>query len=111
MNKKLVLLLVRLSPAQTFSKEKVLEIINLIKEPVMEKTLEQKPYMMSLYDYLGRAAGKQLGAEVAATAAALKETIEERHIENPAYKGLVHLYRREFLDEYFGNKVYEGEQK
>jgi hypothetical protein len=107
MDKKLVSLLVKSSPSSIFTKQNVLEIINLIKEPVME----QKPYMMSLYDYLGRAAGKQLGAEVAATAAALKETIEERHIENPAYKGNVHLYRREFLDEYFGKKVYEGEQK
>jgi hypothetical protein len=107
MDKKLVSLLIKSSPSSIFTKQNVIEIINLIKDPVME----QKPYMMSLYDYLGRAAGKQLGAEVAATAAALKETIEERHIENPAYKGNVHLYRREFLDEYFGKKVYEGEQK
>jgi hypothetical protein len=72
---------------------------------------EQKPYMMSLYEYLGRAAGKQLGLEVNTVAVKLKETIHERHIENPAYKGTVHLYRREFLDEYFKKKVYEGEQK
>ena len=75
----------------------------------MEK--EQKPYMMSLYDYLGHAAGQELGAEVAKTAVALKETIKTREISNTRYKGVVHLYRREFLDEYFGNKVYEGEQK
>ena len=107
MDKKLVSLLVKSSPSSIFTKKNILEIINLIKEPVME----QKPYMMSLYDYLGRAAGKQLGLEVAATAVALKETIEERYVENPAYKGNVHLYRREFLDEYFKKKVYEGEQK
>jgi hypothetical protein len=107
MDKKLVSLLVKSSPSSIFTKENVLGIINLIKEPVME----QKPYMMSLYDYLGRAAGKQLGAEVNNVAVKLKETIHERHIENPAYKGTVHLYRREFLDEYFKKKVYEGEQK
>jgi len=107
MDKKLVSLLVKSSPSSIFTKENVLGIINLIKEPVMG----QKPYMMSLYDYLGRAAGKQLGAEVNNVAVKLKETIHERHIENPAYKGTVHLYRREFLDEYFGKKVYEGEQK
>lgn len=111
MDKKLVSLLVKSSPSSIFTKQNVLEIINLIKEPVMEKTVEQKPYMMSLYDYLGRAAGKQLGGEVFSTAMVLKETIEERYVENPAYKGNVHLYRREFLDEYFGNKIYEGEQK
>jgi hypothetical protein len=107
MDKKLVSLLIKSSPSSIFTKQNVLEIINLITEPVME----QKPYMMSLYDYLGRAAGKQLGAEVCATATALKEVIEDRYVENPAYKGNVHLYRREFLDEYFGKKVYEGEQK
>ena len=107
MDKKLVSLLIKSSPSSIFTKQNVLEIINLITEPVME----QKPYMMSLYDYLGRAAGKQLGAEVNNVAIKLKETIHERHIENPAYKGTVHLYRREFLDEYFGKKVYDGEQK
>ena len=111
MDKKLVSLLIKSSPSSIFTKQNVLEIINLITEPVMEKTVEQKPYMMSLYDYLGRAAGKQLGLEVAATAAALREVIEERYVENPAYRGNVHLYRREFLDEYFKKKVYEGEQK
>jgi hypothetical protein len=65
------------------------------------------PYMMSLYDYLGRAAGMELGMEVCKVAVELKETIQEREISNPKYTGKVHLYRREFLDEYFGNKVYE----
>jgi hypothetical protein len=107
MEKELVLLLVKSSPSSIFTKKNVLEIINLIKEPVME----QKPYMMSLYDYLGRAAGKQLGLEVNTVAVKLKETIQERYVENPAYKGTVHLYRREFLDDYFGRKIYDGEQK
>jgi hypothetical protein len=75
----------------------------------MEK--EQKPYMMSLYDYLGYAAGSELGKKVAETAVALKETIKTRTITNTRYKGEIMLYRREFLDEYFGNKVYENEQK
>ena len=108
MDKKLVSLLVKSSPSTTFPKKNVLEIINLITEPVMEQkpAKEQKPYMMSLYDYLGKAAGKELGAEVCATATSLQETIQERYIENPSYKGNVHLYRREFLDEYFGKKIY-----
>jgi len=67
----------------------------------------QKPYMMSLYDYLGRAAGTELGKQVADTAMRLKETIQEREVTNPKYTGKILLYRREFLDEYFGNKVYE----
>ena len=107
MEKELVLLLVKSSPSSIFTKKNVLEIINLITEPVME----QKPYMMSLYDYLGRAAGKQLGLEVNTVAVKLRETIQERYVENPVYKGTVHLYRREFLDDYFGRKIYDGEQK
>ena len=46
----------------------------------MEKEL--KPYMMSLYEYLGYAAGSELGKEVAATAVALKETIQEQYVSN-----------------------------
>ena len=107
MEKELVLLLIKSSPSSLFTKKNVLEIINLIKEPVME----QNPYMMSLYDYLGRAAGKQLGLEVHTVAVKLRETIHERYVENPVYKGTVHLYRREFLDDYFGRKIYDGEQK
>jgi len=74
----------------------------------MEKEqMNQLPYMMSLYDYLGYAAGPELGKEVAETATKLQETIKTREISNTRYKGIVHLYRREFLDEYFGNKIYE----
>jgi hypothetical protein len=68
------------------------------------------PYMMSLYDYLGRAAGTELGKQVCDTAIKLKETIKEREISNSKYTGKVHLYRREFLDDYFGNRVYEDEK-
>ena len=72
---------------------------------------ELKPYMISLFEYLGYAAGSELGKEVAATAASLHETIKEQYVSNSKYTGNVKLYRREFLDEYFGTKVYEGEQK
>jgi hypothetical protein len=60
--------------------------------------------MISLYDYLGRAAGLELGGLVCKTAVALKEPIGKREITNTRYKGKVHLYRREFLDEYFSLK-------
>jgi hypothetical protein len=72
---------------------------------------EQKLYMMSLYEYLGRAAGSELGKQVADTAVKLRETIKEQDVSNPKYTGKVKLYRREFLDEYFGKKIYDGEQK
>jgi hypothetical protein len=74
----------------------------------MEK---QQPYMMSLYEYLGKAAGQELGKLVADTATKLKETIKQQDVSNPKYTGKVMLYRREFLDEYFGNKVYVDDGK
>jgi hypothetical protein len=60
--------------------------------------------LISLYDYLGYAAGTQLGKEVAIAATKAKETIGRRTISNTRYKGVVMLYRREFLTEYFSRK-------
>ena len=57
--------------------------------------------MLSLYDYLGKAAGMELGGAVCKAAIKSEEPIGEREIENPKYVGRVHLYRKEFLDEYF----------
>ncbi len=60
--------------------------------------------LISLYDYLGYAAGTQLGKEVASAATRAKETIGRRTVNNVRYKGVVMLYRREFLKEYFTAK-------
>lgn len=57
--------------------------------------------MMSLYDYLGRAAGKELGTKVAAYAATRKAKVETRDVSNPRYTGKVLLYEKSFLDEFF----------
>jgi len=93
-----------------FEKEVEEYLTYLEDKNYMENENQEKlPYMMSLYDYLGKPAGKQLGGEVNKVAKALQETIQERPISNPKFTGNVHLYRREFLDEYFGNKIYEGD--
>jgi len=67
----------------------------------MNITMEQDTIYMSLYDYLGRAAGQQLGAEVNKSAVEKKIEFQQRFISNPAYHGNVHLYPVEFLNEYF----------
>ena len=67
--------------------------------------------MLSLYDYLGKAAGMELGAAVCKVAVESKEKIEEREVENPKYKGKVHLYRKEFLDLYFQNNKQSEEKE
>ena len=62
--------------------------------------------MKSLYDYLGRAAGKQLGLEVATYARQQKTQIETRQITNPVYSGTVNLYNEDFLLSFFNNPNY-----
>lgn len=57
--------------------------------------------MLSLYDYLGYAAGEKLGKEVAEAAIKAKVKIDAREISNPKYSGKVMLYPENFLKEYF----------
>ena len=57
--------------------------------------------MMSLYDYLGRAAGSGLGEQVARKATLMKVKMDTRYVKNPVYEGNVMLYPKSFLDEYF----------
>jgi hypothetical protein len=63
--------------------------------------------MMSLYDYLGRPAGSELGQRVAAAAARNKVKFETRHVSNTKYTGDIMLYPKTFLDQFFGG-VNEG---
>jgi hypothetical protein len=63
--------------------------------------MENKIEYLSLYDYLGKPAGKELGGEVARAAHEVKIPIQERQVSNPKYTGPVHLYPKDFLDFYF----------
>jgi hypothetical protein len=56
---------------------------------------------ITLYNYLNKAAGRDLGKMVCEEAVNLKEPIREIPIENSKYKGNVHAYRLKFLDNYF----------
>jgi len=60
--------------------------------------------MMSLYDYLGYAAGSSLGDKVYKAASQLKVPVSTREVSNKAYRGRVMLYPKSFLKEYFENK-------
>ena len=60
--------------------------------------------MMSLYDYLGYAAGGELGKQVAYAAAKAKVQHGIRHVSNSKYTGEVMLYPKYFLVEYFNTK-------
>jgi hypothetical protein len=56
---------------------------------------------LSLYDYLGRAAGEKLGKEVAAAASKGFIKLQTREVSNPKFTGTILLYPRDFLEFYF----------
>ena len=64
--------------------------------------------MMSLYDYLGRAAGPELGQQVATAAAQAGVKGETRQVSNAKYVGPIMLYPKAFLDLYFRGGLNEG---
>ena len=63
---------------------------------------------VSLYDYLGHAAGSDVGQQVAFAAAKAGVITETRQVSNPLYKGPVMLYPRSFLELYFKGGLNEG---
>ena len=56
---------------------------------------------LSLYDYLGKAAGEKLGKEVKQEADKQEILTQTREISNPKYTGIIYLYPKEFLEFYF----------
>ena len=57
--------------------------------------------LLSLYDYLGHAAGIELGDEVNKVAQLRDIPARTRQVNNPKYEGKVMLYPKWFLDEFF----------
>jgi hypothetical protein len=60
--------------------------------------------MMSLYDYLGYAAGGELGKQVYDAAYRAKVVVQTRYVSNKKYTGEIMLYPEAFLEEYFKMK-------
>jgi hypothetical protein len=65
--------------------------------------------MVSLYDYLKKPAGPELGKQVALAAMNEKIRMESKQVANPKYKGNILMYPKTWLDEYFNktNDEYE----
>lgn len=106
MEKKLVLNEVVTSPSSSFSKKDVIKLINSIDESpikIYQMEVKQEP-TVSLFDYLGYAAGAQLGKEVATAAMKCKEKIAQKQISTRTYTGNVLMYRPQFLKEFFNSK-------
>lgn len=60
--------------------------------------------MVSLYEFLGHAAGPELGKEVAAVAARAKVSVTSHEVSNRKYTGRILKYPESFLKVYFGTK-------
>ena len=73
-----------------------------------ELTKTDNMNIMSLYDYLGHAAGPELGKQVASAAARAGVKGSMREVSNPVYKGPVMLYPKSFLDNFFGGGLNES---
>jgi hypothetical protein len=63
--------------------------------------MNQDEQFMSLYDYLGYAAGVKLGGEVYQAARIANQPTRIREVSNSKYKGEITLYTKSFLDSYF----------
>jgi hypothetical protein len=63
--------------------------------------MNYKMEYLSLYDYLGKPAGQELGLEVATAARQAGVEQKTREVSNPKYTGIVHLYPKDFLESYF----------
>ena len=71
-------------------------------------TPELKKFL-SLYDYLGRAAGPKLGSEVAQYAARLNEPQGPKNqVDNPKYKGPINTFHPDFLDFFFTRAAHKA---
>ena len=58
---------------------------------------------ISLFDYLGKPAGKEVGARVNERAREFGVLTKDREVECENYKGKVNLYPEAFLEYYFTN--------
>ena len=82
------------------------ENCNYDKRKLINKT--ENMDMISLYDYLGRAAGPDLGKQVAYAAAKAGIKSEIREVNHVGYKGPIMLYPRTFLENFFGGGMNES---
>ena len=74
-----------------------------------QQTISSNEEFISLFDYLGKAAGSELGKQVYNFAKYAKAQIRTRQISNPKFTGEIMLYKREVLNTFFQlKKIYEN---
>ena len=60
---------------------------------------------LSLYDYLKKPAGRELGVRVSQAAQEANIPIQNKSVSNSTYSGPIQMYPESWLDTYFGNGV------
>ena len=93
------------SPRESINPE-INSVPNIKTENNMLGNLDSQ--MISLYDYLGHAAGSDLGKQVAIAASKAGIKSEIREVSHIGYKGPIMLYPRQFLDNFFGGGLNES---
>jgi len=69
----------------------------------MEVKIYNEVKYMSLFDYLGKPAGQEVGYRVSERAREFGITSLKRFVRNKKYVGKVNLYPEAFLEYYFNN--------
>jgi hypothetical protein len=67
---------------------------------------EQTNEYVSLFDFLGKPAGTELGGQVFKEAKTQKIRVQSRQVTNPKYTGQVMCYPKQFLETYFNKNSY-----
>tara|TARA_R110000824_G_scaffold15193_5_gene64035 strand:+ start:241 stop:462 length:222 start_codon:yes stop_codon:yes gene_type:complete len=65
--------------------------------------METQEKMMSLFEYLKKPAGMELGRKVYTAAREAKIPVVTKEVKTKNYEGQVMMYPAEFLQEYFSN--------
>ena len=66
-----------------------------------QSTSNKQEPTVSLFDFLGKAAGAKLGKQVYEEAKKLNVPVDSRSVVNPKYNGKVLIYPVEFLKDFF----------
>ena len=68
----------------------------------MLTVMNQQPTLISLYDYLGKAAGKELGGKVYQFANIMGARVGTKTVSySPYQEGRIMTYERQLLDQFF----------
>ena len=62
---------------------------------------------VSLFDYLGKASGGELGKQVFQAAKKARIRMQTREVSNPKYTGKIMLYPKPFLEQHFKESNYQ----